>query len=212
MTRRSLSVRGLTAAALVLVWVQAPGAATGLAFLKNGVDARATMLGHAMTACVDDASACYWNPAGLAGGERPQLIFSHVESFADLRHEYAAVTQPLHGATVGLAFNGLWTDNLEGFDEIGESTGSFGYSAYAASLAAGLRGPWGTRLGVGGAYLSETIGSYSATGWSADVGCQWSPQPGSPFTVGLAARHIGPAMKFIEPKNADQVVTAATPA
>jgi len=173
-------------------------AATGLAFLKNGVDARAVTLGHAVTALVDDASASYWNPAGLAAMRRPQLLLSHVESFGDLRHEYASVTQPLKGSTtVGLAFNGIWTDNMEGYDEAGNPTGAFGYSAYDALLAAGTAGPWGTRLGASFHYLNEAIGSYSASGWAVDLGCPWTPTRSSPFQFGFAVRHLGPAMSFI---------------
>jgi hypothetical protein len=193
-------VRALALAAILLVAVPAVRAATatGLAFLRNGVDARAVAMGQAVTAIVADASACYWNPAGLQHMERPQILLMHEESFAGLRHEYAAITQPLKGVVAGLAFNGIWTDDLDGYDEIGESTGPFGYSAYATALALGFRGPWGSRLGVGGKYLNETIGGYSATGWAADLGCQWSPSPSSPFQLGLAVRHLGPAMKFIE--------------
>lgn len=198
---RRASVRRLGAGcaiAFALAGAAPAGAATGLAFLKNGVDARAVIMGHAVTAAVDDASACYWNPAGLASGHGPQLLLSHVESFADLRHEFAAITQPLKGSTtVGLAFNGIWTDNLEGFDESAEPTGSFGYAGYSAALAVGFAGPWGARLGLSGQYLNESISSYTASGWAVDVGCQWSPSPTSPLTFGFAARHLGPSMSFI---------------
>lgn len=67
--------KGATRAALVCVVVLlccSAGArgVTGLAFLKNGVDARAAILGQAMTSLADDAAACYWNPAGLAHRDR----------------------------------------------------------------------------------------------------------------------------------------------
>jgi hypothetical protein len=188
----------LAAALLAAAPVVRAATATGLAFLKNGVDARAVSMGQAVTAIVADASACYWNPAGLRQADRPQLLLMHEESFAGLRHEYAAITQPLKGVVAGLAFNGIWTDNIDGYDELGESTGSFGYSAYATSLGLGFSGPWGSRLGLGGKYLNETIGSYSATGWAADLGCQWSRSPASPLQFGLALRHLGAAMKFVE--------------
>jgi len=173
-------------------------AATGLAFLKTGVDARAAILGQAMSAHVAGPSACHWNPAGLAETQRPQLLVSHIESFADLRHEYAAVTQPLGGMTAGFAFNGSWSDNLEGYNEIGEPTGEFGYSAYEALLSLGTTGPFGTRLGVGAKYISESIGSYEATGYAADLGVQWAPAVATPLRLGLSVRNLGPAMSFIE--------------
>lgn len=171
--------------------------ATGLAFLKNGVDARATLLGQAMSSVAADASACYWNPAGLGRRESPQILLSHVEGFADLRQEYAAAAQPAGPFVFGIFFNGMWTDNIAGFDLAGNSTGSFGYSAFAAGVAAGRETPWGLAIGAAGKYLREQIGHYSATGWALDAGLQWrcSRVPG--MHLGLAVQNIGPQMKFL---------------
>src|SRR5262245_6154523 len=46
---------------------------SGAAFLKIGTGARATALGEAVTAVVDDVNAVSWNPAGLAGVTTPQF-------------------------------------------------------------------------------------------------------------------------------------------
>jgi len=193
---------------LVIATAVPAGAATGVAFLKSGVDARAALLGHAVTSSVDDASACFWNPAGLAAAGRPELLLTHTESFADLRHEYFAVTQPLGelgplggAATAGLSFNGIWTDNLEGYDEAANPTGSFGYSAYEAAVALGSEVRWGLTIGGSLSYLREDIGNYSATGWTGGVGVQWKPEVwgagGAPVSLGLAVRNIGPGMTYI---------------
>lgn len=171
--------------------------ATGLAFLKNGVDARASILGQAMTSVADDASACYWNPAGLGRRAQPQLLLSHVESFADLRQEFGAAVQPAGPVVFGLFFNGIWAEDTEGYDLAGNETGSFGYSGFAAGVAAGAETPWGVTLGVAGKYLREDIGVYNATGWALDGGAQWRPSPSLPLRLGLALQNLGPSMKFI---------------
>ncbi len=171
---------------------------TGLAFLKTGVDAGATLIGEAVTSHVSDASACYWNPAGLAHIDSPTLLVSHVESFADIRHEYAAAVQPLGRLNAGIFFNGLWTDDLEGYDEQANPTGAFGFSTYATGLSLGL--PIRDGLNAGGTlkYLNESIGAYSATGWVVDLGAQWIPSDDVPLQFGGVVQNLGPSLTYIE--------------
>jgi hypothetical protein len=174
------------------------GAGADMSFLAYGVDAQSIMLGQAVTSLVDDAAACYWNPAGLAHVERSQMLLSHVESFADLRREYAAVTQPVGGIAFGFAFDGVWTDNLEGYDESANPTGSFGWSEFEASLSAGMPIGSGIAVGAAGKMLREDIGAYSANGWAVDLGAQWAPEWRVPLRFGLTVKNLGPPMKFIE--------------
>jgi len=64
-------------------------------FLKIGIGARAVGMGDAFVALANDASALYWNPGGLPNLERPSLIVSHSEWFADIRHEFAGFILPV---------------------------------------------------------------------------------------------------------------------
>jgi len=66
---------------------------TGAAFLKIGVG-RATGMGDAFVAIADDASACYFNPAGLARVER-QVSLNHVNWIADVNHDHIAAVLPV---------------------------------------------------------------------------------------------------------------------
>jgi hypothetical protein len=66
---------------------------TGAAFLKIGVG-RATAMGDAFVAIADDASASYFNPAGLSRVNR-QVQLNHVDWIADVNHEHLAVALPL---------------------------------------------------------------------------------------------------------------------
>ena len=65
---------------------------SGLSFLKIGVGGRATGMAEAFTAVTDDASATYWNPAGLMHASRNQLSLTHNEWFEDIRSEYVVFT------------------------------------------------------------------------------------------------------------------------
>lgn len=80
-------------------------------FLKLPVGARALGMGSAFVALADDATAVYWNPAGLVFASQRQAWAEHAEQFGDLvNHDFLAFQLPLaktssgHPQAVGLAF------------------------------------------------------------------------------------------------------------
>jgi len=53
-------------------------------FLSTGLGAKALGMGGAFASVADDASAAYWNPAGLIQPEKGQLLLMHSERFGNL--------------------------------------------------------------------------------------------------------------------------------
>lgn len=202
--------RGVGLALVVLVGLATAAAAeslTGLAFLKAGVDAGSSLMGEAVVSHVADVSACYWNPAGLMALERASLMVSHTESFSDLRHEYGAVAQPVGRIVTGLFFNGVWSDDVEGYDSQANPTGAFGYATYAMGLAAGVPVTRSLDAGLTVKYLNESIANYSATGWAADLGIQWDAgqvlpsfarEGGPSLRLGAVLGNVGAPISFID--------------
>lgn len=105
---------------LLLVLAVAPAGATKYAgeFLKIPVGPRALGLGGAFAAIADDASASYWNPAGMVFLPYREVIVQHQEKFGSLlNHDYVSVVFPIgdvkakHSA-VGLSMIRLATDDI----------------------------------------------------------------------------------------------------
>jgi hypothetical protein len=89
----------LSLAAVACVW-PAPAGATKFAgaFMADGGGARALGMGSAFVAVADDASAAFFNPAGLVDAPSRELLLMHSERFGDLvDRDYASYVQPLSG-------------------------------------------------------------------------------------------------------------------
>jgi hypothetical protein len=140
---------------------QRVGTSSG-SFLRIGVGARATGLGESFVAVANDPSAIYWNPAGLASLQRPELLLSHVEWPADIRYEHAAWVLPVRrlGGSLAFQFGVLSTEMDETTELQPFGTGrSFFYSDAVAGVAYARR--WTDKLlvGVGTKWVREDLGS-----------------------------------------------------
>ncbi len=83
-----------------------------LQFLKIGVSARAAGMGDAFTAISNDATATYWNPAGMVDVTRTSISVSQTWWPADIDLNYAAgvFTLPFVPGTFGVSARALTMD------------------------------------------------------------------------------------------------------
>jgi hypothetical protein len=113
-------VAAVLALALVLAtaWAGSAGATKYAGeFLRLGIGARAMGMGGGFVALADDASAAYWNPAGLADLDKAEMLFMHAEQFGSLEnHDYFGFVQPLsttgHRSSVGIGLIRFSVDNI----------------------------------------------------------------------------------------------------
>jgi len=169
----------------------------GAQFLKMGVGARACGMGEAYTSIADDATAIYWNPAGL--GQVDRLEFTGMQNFwlLDMSHQYLALAVPLAFGTIGVsgAYSSSGTlDRYENFQKTGEFTA---YDA-AGTVGYGLRaGP--VRVGLSAKYIQSKIDDKQAQTVAGDAGvlCRFETSSGY-VGLGLAVQNVGPGLEFVE--------------
>lgn len=106
---------------LLLASTAAPVHATKYAgeFLKVPVGPRAIAMGGAFTAVSDDATAPFWNPAGLVYLPYREVLFQHAERFGSLlNHDYLGGVFPLGGppsreSALGVSMVRLAVDDIQ---------------------------------------------------------------------------------------------------
>lgn len=96
------------------VWGQTSAPKYSNEFLKLGVGASAAGLGNTQVGIVQDVTAGYWNPAGLAFMEKPQLALMHNEYFAGIaKYDYGAFAMPImDNRSFGVSFLRFAIDDI----------------------------------------------------------------------------------------------------
>lgn len=158
-------------------------------FLKIGVGGRAIGMGESFVAVANDASALYWNPAGLAQIKGNELLFSHVNWPVDVQHEFFGYVHRLGSANaVGVSVTGLHTDDFEETTEFQPlGTGnfvSFGDIAVGVTFARQMT----DRFSVGATvkYIDETLAEVHARNVLIDFGTYyWTGFGSSRFAVAV---------------------------
>jgi len=175
---------------------QRAGTATAQ-FLKIGVGGRAVAMAESFVAVANDASALYWNPAGLVQFPKNELIFSHVEWPVEIRHEFIGYVHHLdEGNAVGLSATALHMDELEETTEFQPfGTGrffSFGDVAVGLSYARKMT----DRFSFGGTvkFMEETLAELKMRGVLVDIGTfYWTGFRTARFAI--AVTNFGAQMK-----------------
>ncbi|MDZ7268468.1 MAG: PorV/PorQ family protein [candidate division KSB1 bacterium] len=164
---------------------------SGLAFLKIGVGGRAAALGEAYVALAQDATAIYWNPAGLAQAQGTQLAFCHLEWLQSINHDFYAVSFAGFDGVLGLGLTMQSVPGIEMRDRpTAEPIGTFDGRDLALALAYGRKHGAALSWGLAAKYLYEKIYLHSASGFAVDFGAAWQ-KPGSPVRVAASVQNLG---------------------
>ena len=159
-------------------------------FLKIGVGGRATAMGDAFVAVANDASALYWNPAGMAQMKKNQVIVAHNEWLVDISHEFLGATYRLSSNDViGVSLTALHMDDMEVTTETEPfGTGqyfSFGDVAISFSYARKMTEQFS--FGATVRYMEETLAELKMRGVMVDFGTYyWTGLGSTRFAVTIS--------------------------
>lgn len=172
---------------------------TGVQFLEIGVSPRADGIGGAFTAIADDASAVYYNPAGLVQLEGRQVMVSGIDYPADIFYGFVGAGIPMRfGGVLGIGYYGLNAGTMLHTDykyPYGDGT-TFGAGAYAVSASYGRYLTDRFSVGVTFKLVSEILEEDRATGWAADVGTNYNTGFRN-FKITMMISNFGPNIKHI---------------
>jgi len=169
----------------------------GAQFLEMGVGSRACAMGEAFAAVSDDATAIYWNSAGLTQIESPEITAMQNFWLADMSYQYVALVVPSRLGSLGVAVAYSSSGEIpkyENFQHTGEYTAydAAGTLAYARKLAGFMS------YGVSIKFIQQKIEEESASGFAGDMGLLCTPEILHGLKLGVAVQNMGSGIKFIE--------------
>ncbi len=170
-------------------------------FLKIGIGARATAMGEAFTSIADDASAVYWNPAGIARLQGNTLSFSHAAWPAELDLNQGAYIFSVGFIPGMLAVHAralsmsplLRTDTTH---PDGDGT-YFDAGDFAFGVSYGRSFTDKFSAGITANFVQETLADYDASTATFDFGVLYDTGYRS-LRIGMSIANIGAEMQFIE--------------
>jgi len=188
----------------------APGTSgEGAPFLLLPVGARSVSLGRAMTAA-EGAEGAFWNPAGLAGAGRSQLVLFRGDQIAGTATALSALLARPGVGTLGVSYLLLDVGDQDLTDPNGNFLGTISVRNHlgVVSAAADLL-EWLTlgvnfkvvqfRLSCRGSSCGDQ--GTTATTYAFDVGAQ--AEPLERLRVGAMVAHVGPSLQVLNAEQAD---------
>ncbi|ARA92515.1 MAG: hypothetical protein D6685_13995 [Bacteroidetes bacterium] len=168
-------------------------------FLKIPVGPRASALGGAYTAVVNDATATYWNVAGMMGVPNHEVTLTTNMWLLDLRHDFVSgVFSVGVNNRIGLSISYLnyGDDLIETTPEQPRGTG-LTFSAYDVAIGLGYARQLTDRFAVGGQakYVRESIYKSSASGMAFDLGLLYTSDWNN-LRIGAAISNFGPDLQM----------------
>ena len=154
-------------------------------------------MGSAFVGLADDATASYWNVAGLGRMQKGEVTVMHADWFVDTGFDYIAAALPINRGTIAVHFTSFSIgDEPVRTVEQPEGTGAI---FDGGSIALGTAFAWNLTdrftVGFNGKFIRETISSSTATAMAIDFGTIFVT-PLNGMRLGATIVNFGPKMKI----------------
>lgn len=193
--------RGLVISTVILLLGGAPWAGPGgsRSPFAIGQGARQLGMGGATVAILNNANSVYWNPAGLAYQDKPEIQLFHMNLFMTTRYEFISTAYPTLSA--GAFAAGVGDLSSGDFDRIDNyiTQGTFSSRQSLLMLGYGYSPIKAVAAGIGVKGVFYDLAGYRDTGFGFDLGMLYLPPFLKGFSAGLKASEIGgPRIKLRE--------------
>jgi hypothetical protein len=156
-------------------------------FLKIGAGPRAVGMGEAFIAVANDASALFWNPAGLVQFNKDEVIFAHGWYVVDIKHEFfGGVYHLTPGDALGLSVISLHMQEMP----VTTETAPFGNGRYFTFGDVAVGATYSRKMtdqfsfGLTVRYVEETLDLIKMRGVVTDIGTfYWTGLGSARFAV-----------------------------
>ena len=171
---------------------------TAAPFLEIEVGPRALGMGGAFVAIANDATAIYWNPAGLSRISKTEAALIHTNWLVGTNFDFVGVVLPM-GSLGSIAINvtSFSTDEMEVRTvQMPEGTGEkFSYGDLSAGLSYAKNLTDRFSIGVNAKYISQRIWHMKATGVAFDIGTLFRTQFND-MMIGMSISNFGASLKM----------------
>jgi tetratricopeptide (TPR) repeat protein len=168
------------------------------AFLYYGVGGRALAMGGAYTAIADDATAAYWNPAGLAQLQRKELTTMQASLYSQTKLTYVGFAIPTKGgSTFALQMTQLASTGFEKVDvtfnqataepQTIQTAGSFADQQQAMGFAWGKGVTETVNFGIGVKQVTRKLAGSADNFKTMDLGAL---KLMGPYRLGLVMQNV----------------------
>ena len=171
-------------------------------FLNLQIGARASAMGGAYTAISEEASAIYWNPAGLVQIPKLSAIFMRAQYVENISYQYAAYAHRLSYDSV-LAGSVMLNDigTIDHTDRDGAKLGTFSPRdqvftlSYSKAIIEFSDKDMDVSMGVSAKYIKSTI-LESAKSYAVDLGIMTYNFTNIPYRLAVVMNNLGSGMRY----------------